>query len=68
MSTRLKKIDDGHYLVPDSDLEVVLEGHFWAIYRGNDRLRDLPWFEDYGTARRVALHLRDAGREGRTDG
>jgi hypothetical protein len=68
MSTRLKRIDAGHYLVPDSDLEVVKDGHFWTIYRGSTRLSDLPWFEDYDTARREALALRDGQNQEPTDG
>jgi hypothetical protein len=59
MSARLRKIDDGHYLVPDSPFEVVREGSGpWRVYVGNDPLADS--YYSYDEARRAALQLRDA--------
>lgn len=52
--TRLQRIDDGHYLVPGTDWEVVREpdGERWAVFDRNDKLKV---FEDYKSAREWAV-------------
>jgi hypothetical protein len=51
---RLKRIDDGHYLVPGTDWEVVREADGrWAIFEGSERIAG-P-FETYALARQWAV-------------
>ncbi len=53
-TTRLKRIDDGHYLVPGTDWEVVRESDGrWSVYEGNGRIAG-P-FGSYALARLWAV-------------
>lgn len=65
MSNRLKKVDEGHYLVPDCDLEVVCDGapthSNWNVYLGN--AKQLGPFDTYELARAQALRLRELAAE-----
>jgi hypothetical protein len=53
-SVRLKRIDDGHLLVPGTEWEIVREadGERWAVYDGNEKIKV---FADYKSARAWAL-------------
>lgn len=55
MIVRLLRVDDGHFLVPDTDWEVVREpdGYKWAVWRGNEKLQV---FQSYKEAREWALN------------
>lgn len=54
MRVRLIRVDEGHYLVPNSDREVVREASGnWHVYLGNQR--EYGPFGTYEEARKWAL-------------
>lgn len=53
-AVRLKRIDDGHYLVPGTDWEIVVEpdGVRWAVWEGDTKV---VVCDSYPDARQWAL-------------